>query len=97
MSNTRPRDRLEMLADIVEFLIAMGPQNQTRIMQACNLRHDQTTQCLTELVQSSLVQKDADTNLYRTTQNGAAFFRRWTEIFDEFLVGHEKKRHFWTK
>ncbi|HKM50502.1 MAG TPA: winged helix-turn-helix domain-containing protein [Candidatus Bathyarchaeia archaeon] len=93
----RPRDRLEMLADIVEFLITTGPQNQTRIMQACNLRYDQEIQCLNELLQSKLIEKDEGSNVYRTTQLGIDFLKRWTGIFQEFLVGHEKKKHFWTK
>jgi predicted transcriptional regulator len=86
-----------MLADIVEFLIITGPQNQTHIMQACNLRHDQTTQCLAELTQSRLIQKDEGSNLYRATQLGIDFLKRWTEIFTDFLVGHEKKKRFWAK
>ncbi len=86
-----------MLADIVEFLIVTGAQNQTRIMQACNLRHDQTMQCLAELTQSKLIEKDEGGNVYRTTQLGIDFFKRWTGIFKEFLVGHEKKKHFWTR
>jgi len=97
MSTTRPRDRLEMLADIVEFLILTGPQNQTHIMQACNLRHDQTTACLTELTDSKLIEKDPASNLYRATQLGVDFLKRWTEIFTDFLVGHEKKKRFWAK
>jgi predicted transcriptional regulator len=86
-----------MLADIVEFLTLTGPQNQTHIMQACNLRYDQTMQCLAELRQSKLIEKDDESNLYRTTQLGIEFLKRWTEIFRDFLVGHEKKKHFWTK
>ena len=97
MSSMRPRDRLEILADIVEFLITTGPQNQTRIMQACNLRYDQTMECLTELLQSKLIEREEDSNMYRTTMLGVEFLKRWTEIFKEFLIGHEKKRHFWTK
>jgi predicted transcriptional regulator len=86
-----------MLADIVEFLIVTGPQNQTRVMQACNLRHDQAIQCLAELLQSKLIEKDEGSNVYRTTPLGIEFLKHWTEIFKEFLVGHEKKKHFWTK
>ena len=86
-----------MLADIVEFLISTGPQNQTRIMQACNLRHDQTTNCLAELIQSKLVEKDEGGKLYRVTPLGLEFLKRWTEIFKNFLIGHTKKKHFWEK
>jgi predicted transcriptional regulator len=44
-----------------------------------------------------LIEKDEGSNVYRTTQLGIDFLKRWTGIFQEFLVGHEKKRHFWTK
>jgi len=66
-------------------------------MQACNLRYDQTIQCLTELLQSNLIEKDEAHNTYHATRLGVEFLKRWAEIFKEFLIGHEKKRHFWTK
>lgn len=95
--SARPRDRLEMLADIVEFLCVTGPQNQTRIMQACNLRHDQVTECLSDLLNNGLLEKDDLQKQLRVTHLGVEFFKRWTELLGRFLVSHPRKRHFWSK
>ena len=95
--SARPRDRLEMLADIVEFLCVTGPQNQTRIMQACNLRHDQVTECLDDLLNNGLLEKDETEKQFRVTYLGIDFFKRWTEILQQFLSSHPRRTHFWSK
>jgi predicted transcriptional regulator len=94
---SRPRDRLEMLADVVEFLCVTGPQNQTRIMQACNLRHDQVVECLGHLLENKLIEKDVAVQTFKATSLGIDFLKQWTGIFKQFLVSHPKKKHFWSK
>jgi predicted transcriptional regulator len=87
----RPRDRLEILADIVEFLALSGPEKQTRIMQACNLKHDQVVSCLHDLMVDNLVSKDETENL-RVTNRGTDFLKRWKDIIKEFLGSQPKRK-----
>jgi predicted transcriptional regulator len=76
-----PRDRLDILADIVEFLCLKGPQLQNRIMHACNLTHGQVRSCTSDLIQSKLITKDENTKKFEATALGVEFLKRWTEIF----------------
>lgn len=98
-SDERPRERFEILADIVEFLVRTGPQRQTHIMQACNLKHEQVVECLRALEDNQLIQRIGNEhgNRYRVTSRGVEFYGKWVEMVKYLLAIPKRRRYFWQK
>jgi len=95
----RPRERFEILVDIVDFLARTGPQRQTHVMQACNLKHEQVVECLRMLEDNQLIQRisDEEGNRYQATARGVEFYRRWVEMVKYLFAIPKRRRYFWQK
>jgi predicted transcriptional regulator len=78
------RDRIGIISDILEA--AKGGTAKTRIMYNANLSHDQLKEYLTVLTENNLLNYDAYTQTFKTTEKGLKFLNTYSRIGEAMKI-----------
>ena len=97
--SSRYRDRLDMIANVVEYLIDGKIASKTEIMNHCSLRHDQINDLLSVVIGSEFATRiDTDKGeRYQVTSHGRDWFGKWVAMYRDVKEPRKTKRLPWSR
>jgi predicted transcriptional regulator len=97
--SSRYRDRLYMIANVVEYLVLSQIASKTEIMNHCSLRHDQINDLLSVVIDSEFAAKiDTDKGeRYEVTQHGRNWFAKWAAMYKDVRERRKPRKLPWSR
>jgi predicted transcriptional regulator len=97
--SSRYRDRLYMIANVVEYLVRYEVASKTEIMNHCRLRHDQINDLLRVVIDSGFARRiDTDEGeRYRVEQHGRDWFVKWAAMYSDVKEQRKPKKLPWSR